>query len=917
MKKNQILLWLLHLVTISVFTQNKTLSSTVKSQFVNKEGIIQFVRFDETAKLNVKNRSNFLKEFLEIPEHTTFVKVDSKTDKIGILHETFQQYYNTIPVEFGIYKMHLKNGILSAINGDYFPTKEINIIPAISKNTAISIAERYIKAENYYKSSTNAFGYKGPKPTLVIFPKMENINALDRLAYRLDIYAEKPLYRADVYIDAHTGEIIFENNKIHQNDVLATGTTLYDGVKNITAEHIGSDYRLRQTTRGIQTFNATSGVQNATDIISSTSNFNANSAAVQVHWGTEKTYDYYLQEHNRNSFDDNGALIKSYITPQSALANAYWTGNVLYYSMGNGSNVSPLTSLDIVGHEITHAVVDHSADLIYSNQSGAINESFADIFGEMVEHYARNNNDWLCGADVFTGGLRSMSDPKSKGDPDTYLGQYWQTTDNDNFGVHTNSGVHNKWFYLLAVGGTGTNDNGYSYSVNGIGIEKAAKIAYRNLTLYLTPTSNYNSACESSLYAASQLFGSNSPEHKATAQAWKAVGLLIQPTDYIPPTTPLNLVASSAIVNFVNFATLSWDASTDNVGVIGYNIYMNESLIGVSNTSSYNVQEFMANDTMYNFKVQAFDAAGNISGLSNIDSVWFDTIVPTTPTNLVSSNTTQTTTDLSWTPATDNFGVAAYQIYQGLTLIATVTGTSYTVTGLTQNSNYNFHVKAIDTTGNESSGSNTVYVNTLMQCTGGNGNLTLTVNFSNTSNTSFFYYWEIKDTTTNSLVAVQYYYSQPSNNTLVESITLGPGTYFFDFFDYSSSVIVQDFELDGSSQVIIPSTSLLNNSYISTTPFCVDGLGNRASLNPVKLPNTKLPYVIYPNPVLDRLKLKNLDDKKHPFVIADITGKVIMKGEEFDSENSIDVSQLQSGLYILGIIDKEETEYHKYKFIKK
>lgn len=927
MKKIKFIL-LVQLVVSIVYAQDKSLSASIDSRFVNEEGDVQFVKFDEASKLNFENRSNLFKEFFETPEHTNFVEVDSKTDKIGILHETFQQYFNAIPVEFGIYKAHLKNKMISAINGDYFPITDINTAPTISESNAISIAKGHVNSTNFYESLTNKIGYDGPKPTLVVFPKMKNITTVDRLAFRLDIYAEKPLYRADVYVDAHTGEVFFENNKIHHTN--ASGTTVYNNTQDFTAEQFRVGYRLRQTTSqgtGIQTFDATNGVQNATDIVSygSTATFNnINNAAVQVHWGTEKAYDYFFQEHNRNSFDDNGALIKSYITPQTINANAYWTGDVLHYAAGNTQNIGPLASLDIVGHEFTHAVVDHSADLIYSYQSGAINESFADIFGEMVEHHALGSNDWLCGDDVFTGGLRSMSNPKSKQHPDTYLGEYWHTTSNDKFGVHTNSGVHNKWFYLLASGGTGTNDNGYNYSVNGIGIQKAAEIAYSSLTLYLTPTSNFHYACEVSIYAAIQLFGPNSPEAIATAQAWQAVGLLTQPTDYISPTAPLNLVVTNATMSD---ASLSWSASTDNVGVTGYTILLDGSAVATTTSTNYTVLGLsLQNNITYEFTVVAIDAAGNVSATSNIEFVLFDTIAPSIPTNLTSSNTTQTTTDLTWDSSIDNYAGVEYQIYQNYegttTLLPLVTGTSYTVTGLLENSNYNFYVRAIDAAGNQSTASNIEYILTPMSCTGGNGNLTLTVNFTNTSMASYFYFWQITNASTNNIVNEQYYFTPPGN-TLIENITLGPGTYFFDFFDYSTpptatptATLIQDFELVGSNQVIIPTTSLSGNMYIQPSPFCVNASGNRVSSNTIKstISNTKRSGTIYPNPVLDRLHYRNLNNENKAFLIVDLTGKIFMKGM-LDSEKSIDVSLLKSGLYILRIVDKENTEYHK--FIKK
>lgn len=914
--KNIKFILLLQLVVSSVYAQDRSLSTFINSRFDNEEGIAQFVTFDETSKLNVDNRSDLLKEFFKTPEKTTFVKVNAKTDKIGILHETFQQYFNEVPVEFGIYKAHLKNGRLSAINGEYFPVQEINTIPDISEKDAVAMAKRHINAGSYYDQSMNALGYNGPEPTLVVFPKMKGINAVDRLAYKLDIYAEKPLYRADIYVDAHTGHIIFENNKIHQSNQPASGTTLHNGVQNFTAEHFRIGYRLRQTTHGdgIQTFNATNGVLNATDIISSSASFNSiNDAAVQVHWGTEQAYDYYFQEHNRNSFDDNGALIKSYITPQTINANAYWTGDVLYYSAGNTQNIGPLTSLDIVGHEFTHAVGDYSANLIYSNQSGAIDESFADIFGEMVENFAQGSNDWLCGADVFSGGLRSMSDPKSKLHPDTYLGQYWQTTSNDNFGVHINSGVHNKWFYLLAAGGTGTNDNLYNYTVNGIGIQKAAEIAYRSLTLYLTPTSNYHYACEVSIYAAIQLFGPNSPEHIATVEAWKAVGLLMQPTDYISPTTPLNLVVTSATEYDVS---LSWDASTDNVGVTGYTVLLDGSAVKTTaNTNAAVSGLFLQHNIAYEFTVVAFDAAGNVSGTSNIEFVWFDTIDPTAPTNLISSNTTETTTDLNWTHSSDNFGYVDYKLYQDNALIATVDNTtnSYSVSGLNPATTYDYTVIAIDSSGNESNVSNTESVTTLAPCA--SGNVTLTI--------AFDWYpeevsWDIRDAN-NVVVASDgnYPMSWVIPPPEVYTIALSSGYYTLNMYDTFGDGIWSPGGYVLESNVVIASGNETNPmANTVTTPFCIDTSLNRAASTNVIVSNssTKPVTEIYPNPVLDLLHVKHADHKNKSYLIVDLTGKTVLKGL-FDSENSIDVSRIQPGLYTLSITSEGETAYHK--FIKK
>jgi len=193
-------------------------------------------------------------------------------------------------------------------------------------------------------------------------------------------------------------------------------------------------------------------------------------------------------------------------------------------SLGNATH-----TLDILGHEIAHGVVSSSGVLNdYEGEEGALNESFADIFGVMSETFAFGSLDFEIGEDRCSGPLRSLSDPNAHGDPDTYLGTNWAPTgvnDPDNGGVHTNSGVQNHWFYLLSAGGSGVNDNQTPYNISAIGLTKAANIAYRNLTVYMTNTSTYVDARAGAIQAAADLYGECSNEQLQTNNAWMAVGL--------------------------------------------------------------------------------------------------------------------------------------------------------------------------------------------------------------------------------------------------------------------------------------------------------------------------------------------------------------------------------------------------------
>jgi len=306
---------------------------------------------------------------------------------------------------------------------------------------------------------------------------------------------------------------------------------------------IEGKYRLRETTRGkgIATINAESGtgfnnyvdfVQDSYPIVSS-----VNRTGVGVHWASEQTYDYFLGTFGRNSFDDDGGAIISYVDWMEGddRNNAFWTGSFAAFGAGDGIIHGSFGAVDVVGHEITHGVTGNSAGLIYSGEPGALNESFSDIFGAAVEFYSEGDamGDWLVGEDVYltSGAIRSMSNPNAFSDPDTYLGEYWHDTklSDDNGGIHTNSGVQNHWFYLLSEGGSGENDDGISFQVAGIGLEDASAIAYSNLTNYLLPDSRYADAATYSIQAAGDLFGEGSQQAVSVRSAWEAVGIYMNP----------------------------------------------------------------------------------------------------------------------------------------------------------------------------------------------------------------------------------------------------------------------------------------------------------------------------------------------------------------------------------------------------
>lgn len=240
------------------------------------------------------------------------------------------------------------------------------------------------------------------------------------------------------------------------------------------------------------------------------------------------TYDFYLSTYGRNGYNGSGGAVDVYTSYNDGVENAGWNDGEMVFGGGGSNSLGAWVSLDVVGHEFTHGVTRSEADLSYSYESGALNESFSDIFGAMVEYYVEGSSgDYLLAEDFYIpdGKLRDMSDPNSKGQPDTYQGTYWYIGTGDNGGVHTNSGVQNFWFYLLSEGGSGTNDNGDAYSVSGIGRNSAAAIAYRALTVYLWSSSSYDDAKNACIFSAIDLFQDCGNEVLQTVNAWNAVGV--------------------------------------------------------------------------------------------------------------------------------------------------------------------------------------------------------------------------------------------------------------------------------------------------------------------------------------------------------------------------------------------------------
>ncbi len=521
---------------------------------------IQFIQLRNDAKDDEKDHSIWLGKALKISDKHSFKEISRTTDKINFERSKHQLYYKNIPVEGAIYNVHSKSGKIYSANGDYSPGQDVKEIPAITESLAFEAAIKFVNAKKYkweIERSTRPLGL------LAILPVKEKYV----LAYKFDIYAIIPLSRQYIFIDANTGYVIKTLNRIHEINTPGTAETFYNGSVRITTDSYSGHFRLRETGRGngIETYDMNKGINtsNAIDFTDDDNNWNTttdfDNAAYDAHYATEFIYDYYYQKFDLNSYDGLGTKLKNYVHYSEGYLNAFWDGNSLYY--GDGDNVSnfPFTPVEIVAHELTHAVTEKSAGLVYEYESGALNESFSDIFSITIDFYEDPKANYQIG-DAVTAThrpFRDLSNPNACGNPDTYKGLYWDQKQE----VHCNSGVQNFWYYLLCEGGTGKNDNGDTFNVNGIGREKASQIAFRNLSVYLAPNSDYADARFYSIQSAKDLFGDCSADVTAVAAAWHAVGI----GDANDCLSPENFTATQTGSSRI---TLNWKKNINNNDIL-------------------------------------------------------------------------------------------------------------------------------------------------------------------------------------------------------------------------------------------------------------------------------------------------------------------------------------------------------------
>lgn len=591
-------------VLFSLLSNAQTYTGRQAAELVNGSILVRitdgneipdYVQFSAGNEIPMDQFFAWLRKKYYLDSRLSLIEKSSESDLQGITHTRYDIYLGATLIHHAKIILHHAGGKVNAWQGDIPADLQVSNSKILNASQALEYAleafpsqqykwqneqeEQYLKAEQQNPSASFF-----PTASLVLFPTSYPKSGNTYLhCYAFDIYSENPLFKKKVLVNAESGAIVFAFDMLHQADAPGTANTKYSGIQEITTDSYNGTFRLREAGRGqgIRTLNMQNGTSygGSLDFVDTDnywSNFNAqqDEAATDAHWAMEMTYDYYYNNHNRNSIDNAGFMLLGYVHYDNAYANAFWDGQRMTFGDGDGSSFTALTAIDVVGHEITHGLTSYTGNMDYAYEPGALNEAFSDIFGTAIEYYGKSGQaNWTIGEDMGSI-IRSMSNPNQYGNPDTYQGNYWVFGSEDNGGVHTNSGPMCYWYYLLCMGGSGTNDIGNAYQVNSITREKADKIAFRTLVYYLTNTSDYADARFYSIMAAIDLYGACSDEVEQVTKAWYAVGVGV---NYVDDTV------ADFETGFTEFCSAPVSITFDNLSVNGTSFSWN---FGDGSTSS-------------------------------------------------------------------------------------------------------------------------------------------------------------------------------------------------------------------------------------------------------------------------------------------------------------------------------------------
>ncbi|HEX9009180.1 MAG TPA: M4 family metallopeptidase [Holophagaceae bacterium] len=485
------------------------------------------------------------------------------------------QVYRGVKVFGGEAIVHLGGGRTRGITDGLVRGLALGTVPSLSAAEALAAAHQALAPKGPY--------VQAPTAELVIAPVEQRGAAARVLAWHIHTELENgadETAHTDFFVDARTGAILDRWSTLRTSASTGTGLSQYSGTVSLDTNSLATGFELRDMTRGtggtygqnvVTNMNHSTSVNGAiyTDTDNTwgdglnyvegtdTTAANGQTAAVDAAFGMQKTWDLYKNVYGRNGIDGVGTATFSRVHYSTSYDNAFWSDSCFCMTYGDGNAFTTLTSLDVAGHEMSHGVMAKTAALVYKGESGGLNEANSDIYGTMVEFYARGAGttaipnytaiggtistvggvvpaaNYLIGEQLetasFTHPLRWMYKPSLDGkSPDA-----WYSTIK-RLDVHYSSGPANHWFFLLAHGSQIDTFSGGIQSplangvtsITGIGNDKAAGIWYRALTKYMTSSTVYAGARTATLQAATDLYGATSAEYAAVNLAWKAVNVL-------------------------------------------------------------------------------------------------------------------------------------------------------------------------------------------------------------------------------------------------------------------------------------------------------------------------------------------------------------------------------------------------------
>lgn len=475
----------------------------------------------------------------------------------GTQHVRYQRTIGGLPIIGGDFVVHIPvNGRERVTSPMMSAVRPASLTPRVQVSDAVSAAQKTLSTSLAGATSTSR---------LVMFARGMPIPVLAHEVIISGSNSDGPVATTS-YIDAQSGKILLSFSNIQTQRALPVDSLYKPAVGLGITRHLGSvplgtstgpeGYRLVDQIRGNgQVRNARNrmGGMFAVDftdvdnVWGNGTDADMVTAAADAHYGIGATWDYYKTVHGRNGIWGDGKGVTSYVNVGFNYSNAFWDGKSMYFGTGDGKNFTSLTALDVAGHEMSHGVVDASADLVYEGESGGLNEATADIFGTMVERYVYEKlglqygwtiGETIAGPELPMGSaLRYMFKPSL----DTYvrsdgeiIGSHDCYSDAiSELDVHHSSGIGNRFFYLLSEGSVPPADYASELNlddlvcnktaVTGLGADAAQKIWYLALTAYFTSSTDYPAARVATLQAAADLYGQNSLQRNTVAAAWDAV----------------------------------------------------------------------------------------------------------------------------------------------------------------------------------------------------------------------------------------------------------------------------------------------------------------------------------------------------------------------------------------------------------